>query len=321
MIPKYHINLISIYDELFSNNIEWLREFCARMKEFLAKLPWECKWGCQMRVDKINDEMLKMMKNSGCYMVSYGLESYSSIVLKSMKKHITPEQIDRAIKLTLKNGLSVQGNFLFGDPAETWQTAKETLDYWKKNLEAGIMLTFVNPYPGTEIYRQCLERAIIKDKTNFIANQIFDVINITEKMSTRKFAGLWATVSEARSKYRVYGVCKDLQSREDGTVELLIQCPHCRQMIEYKNYLIPSKYYYFLMMYCRSCRRRFFIASGLCKIATRMLRLCYKVIPHISYGFFKTIWPRRYLLRYVAKKNLKRINGIFFLNKLGCRKT
>lgn len=124
MVKKYRINTIAIYDELFSNNRDWLYEFCRRFKQIAAELSWECRWSCQMRVDKLDDEMLKTMKDAGCYMVSYGFESYSLIVLKSMRKYITPAQIDRAVNSTLKHNLSIQANFIFGDRAETVQTAQ-----------------------------------------------------------------------------------------------------------------------------------------------------------------------------------------------------
>lgn len=156
-VIKYKINLISVYDELLSNNRQWLDEFCARMKAFLQTLDWDCKWGCQMRVDKVDTVMMKMMKESGCYFVSYGFESYSQVVLDSMKKHISPAQIAKSIELTLQSGISIQGNFIFGDPAETTETAAETLSFWQENKKAGIILAFVSPYPGTDIYGSAIK--------------------------------------------------------------------------------------------------------------------------------------------------------------------
>ena len=75
VIPKYKINLISILDELFAFNEERIIEFCNRLKELIKTVPWEVKWGCQMRVDKLNTNILKIMKDAGCYMISYGFES------------------------------------------------------------------------------------------------------------------------------------------------------------------------------------------------------------------------------------------------------
>ena len=88
-IPKYKINIISIYDDLFSIDKKRLYDFCKKIKNLFKKIPWECKWLCQISVQNVDEEMLKILKDSGCYAVSYGFESYSPIVLKSIKKPIT----------------------------------------------------------------------------------------------------------------------------------------------------------------------------------------------------------------------------------------
>jgi len=270
MIRKYRINTIAIYDELFSNSRDWLYEFCRRFKQITAELPWECRWSCQMRVDKLDDEMLKTMKDAGCYMVSYGFESHSPIVLKSMRKHITPVQIDRAVNSTLKHNLSIQANFIFGDRAETVQTAKETLDYWKNNNHAGIMLAFINPYPGTTLYKHCLEKGVIKDKLDFIENHISDIINMTDKITDSEFEKLKLDLFEADLKYRICTVPVSLKKEKDtGTYTIHVKCPHCNENIEYRNYIITYKLFFGFKMYCRQCRRRFFLMSRLYQYVTK----------------------------------------------------
>lgn len=302
MIKRYRINVISIYDELFSNDREWLYEFCRRIKALLKEIPWECRWGCQMRVDKMDDEMLKIMKDAGCYMISYGFESYSPVVLKSMKKHITQEQIDRAVDLTLKNNLSLQANFIFGDPAETNLTAKATLDYWKANAHAGIMLTYVNSYPGTELYQRCLAKGIIKGRLDFIENRIFGLINMSDTMTDREFIRLWYEINRAVIKYRNYAKKWSVEKMKDGDFIISVECPHCKSMVVYKNYMLKSKYYFSAMMYCRACRRRFFLASKLFRFAFDILLAVYALMPGFSYRFYENIWPRRYEIRRIFKR-------------------
>src|SRR5208337_2623049 len=99
------------------------------------------------------------MQAAGCIFIGYGLESASPTVLRSMKKRITVDQILRAIRLTEKVGLGVQGNFIFGDIAETPETFQETMDFfnqWCKDLI--VHLGSVTPYPGSEIFQYCLEK-------------------------------------------------------------------------------------------------------------------------------------------------------------------
>ena len=100
------------------------------------------------------------------------------------KEKITPEKIDFAFKETLKSKIGIQGNFIFGDIAETKETAKETLNYWKKNAQAQISLGFVEPYPGSDIYFHCVKKGLIKDKIDFIQNKKhMEEINLNMKSS------------------------------------------------------------------------------------------------------------------------------------------
>ncbi|MDO8516834.1 MAG: radical SAM protein, partial [Nanoarchaeota archaeon] len=145
MVKKYKINLISIYDDCFAIDKKRLEEFCKRITKLRKEISWELKWKVQITVINVNTEILKMMKDAGCICISYGFESYSSDILKSMKKNITPEQIDYAFKETLKASIAIEANFIFGDIAETTETAKITLDYWKNNANGQINLIFIIP--------------------------------------------------------------------------------------------------------------------------------------------------------------------------------
>jgi radical SAM superfamily enzyme YgiQ (UPF0313 family) len=306
MVKRYRINIVSIYDELLTNNREWLLNFCQRLKEFFRGLPYECKWTCQMRVDRVDDEILRMMKDAGCYLVSYGFESFSTTILKSMKKNITQNQIQKAVRITLKNKISLQANFIFGDVAETRETANETLNFWKQNQEAGIMLIFVNPYPGSEIYRKCVDRGIIRNKLDFIANRIFDNFNMTETMSDNEFDKLKLDIFEARLKYKFYTRTVSLKSNGSGSFSIRIKCPQCKETIEYNDFFIRFKFYFALPMYCRSCRRRFFMVSAPNRIILRFLLVYFAVTPVrvkvILFKISKQISKSKYFFKKILLK-------------------
>ncbi|MBU0466571.1 MAG: B12-binding domain-containing radical SAM protein, partial [Nanoarchaeota archaeon] len=167
-IKKYKINIVALYDDMFSFKKERIYEFCEKIKEINKELPQKIKWYCQLSVVGIDKDLLKTMKDSGCSVISYGFESMDPKVLKSMRKPIKPEQIDFAIRSTLNEKIGIQGNFIFGDVAETKETAKKTLDYWRKNCHGQVGLGFIQPYPGSAVYLHCLKKGLIKDKLKFI---------------------------------------------------------------------------------------------------------------------------------------------------------
>ncbi len=270
-VKKYKINLIMLYDDLFSINKDRLYNFCKEIKKLLKEISWDCKWFCQLSVHNVDREMLRILKDSGCYAISYGFESYSPEVLKSMKKPITPKQIDNAIKLTKEYGLGINGGFIFGDVAETKETAKETLDYWKKNCKGLIGLTFIQPYPGSEIYNHCVKKGIIKDRLDFIKNNLNHRtwLNMTDKMTDDEILQLKKEILEARRKYCKYviplKIKRDKKNKSKDRYNLLIKCPFCNEIRDYKNFSINNRFHYFLGVYCKNCNTRLSVVSPLYK--------------------------------------------------------
>jgi len=265
---RYRINLIVLYDELFSQNKERVYEFCSRIKPLLASLPWTCRWLCYIRVDSVENEMMLTMKDAGCYLLSYGFESYSPIVIKSMRKHITPTQIDKAIELTMKHHLAMQANFIFGDLAETQETAQETLNYFKSNGKAGINLGFIWAYPGSDIYLGALKRGLIGDKLDFIVNRMETPTNMTAAMSDHEFELLAATILYTNLKYSYFAVPRKVHLK-GSRYTLSVECPHCQQIIDYGNSELPGPFDSYAL-HCRSCYRRFYLVSRMGRLATHI---------------------------------------------------
>jgi len=264
VIPKYRINIVSLYDELFSYKEDRVYEFCREFKAFTSTLSWEVKWICQMRVSGLKAEMLDAMEKSGCFMICFGFESYSPVILKSMKKGTTPDQIHYATHAMIDRNISIQGGFIFGDKAETLQTAKETLDFWKDHVEAGIMLGYILPCPDSEMYRHCIRKGLIKDRLHFIENDMCKLINMTE-LSEDEFLKLRSLLFKYNHRYWPSAINK---SMEPDT--LIVRCPHCREIIRYNNFKVAGRLFQ-RIMYCRNCRKRFLAVSRLSYLVNKLI--------------------------------------------------
>jgi len=273
-VKKYRVNIINLYDDLFSYKKERIYEFCKRIKKLAGEVPWKIKWTCQLSVVTMDKDMLREMKESGCDIISYGFESYSQEVLKSMKKPITPQQIDFAFKSTLESKMSVQANFIFGDVAETKETAKTTLDYWKNNCQGQVSLLFIQPYPGSEIYQHCVRKGLIKDKLNYIENDMnrATLFNMTDKMTDEEVKELDREIQKLRMQYGKFVTPAQLKRMnnegvKDERYEVKVDCPFCSKEITYKNYCLQSKLMHQSYMICRDCNMRFNILSPLMKVS------------------------------------------------------
>jgi radical SAM superfamily enzyme YgiQ (UPF0313 family) len=275
IVPKYRINIISILDELFSADEKRLLEFCERFKAFQATVPWEIRWFCCLHVAGLKSRTLEVMRDAGCYMVSYGFESYSPVVLKSMQKHITPEEIHFAVHETLDRKLALQANFIFGDRAESRETAEQTLAFWRAHPEAGIFLGPMIVCPNSPDYQYCLAKGIIKDRVAHIRDHVFDTLNMTA-MPDKDFFRLIGELFLFNITDIVW--VPPLKRTPDS---LVVQCPHCQQILTYKNYHTPRLYKH--RMICRACHKRFFVSG---RFFILLQKAVAAIAPRSAYSYY-----------------------------------
>lgn len=267
MTKKYKINNIVIYDDCFSIDKEWLYEFCKKIKKLSKELSVKLTWFCALVIGTVDGDLLKIMKDAGCHMIGYGFESFSPIVLKSMRKPVNVEQMDKGFKATLKAGIANHSHLIFGDIAETRETAKETIKHWKRFYHGQVGLSFVQPYPGSQIYKYCIEKGIIKDKMNYIQNDMgpHNPINMT-KMLNKEHLRMRKNINKAYSKYMKFIIPLSVKKMGDKIYEVTFKCPYCRKKTVYKNFYIKNKLSYGYYITCRNCPMRFFIVSFFQKV-------------------------------------------------------
>jgi len=82
-----------------------------------------------IRMDTLDEELLDLMKDTGLYLISLGIESGSDRILKRMKKGITTARIREFVRMTQKAGIDMAGFFILGFPGETVETIRETIRF------------------------------------------------------------------------------------------------------------------------------------------------------------------------------------------------
>ncbi|MCL2718595.1 MAG: B12-binding domain-containing radical SAM protein [Lachnospiraceae bacterium] len=162
LVHKYGVNHIFFSDELFARKKDRVTAIVEIAKEL------DITWGSNFRIDDINEELINIIKDGNCTIMGLGLESADNQILRSMKKNITIEQIDKALYMIHNSGIPYTGNFIFGDVEETIETVERTLEYWEKHTEYAIWLTFIIVYPGTKLYQYALSNGIINDAVQFL---------------------------------------------------------------------------------------------------------------------------------------------------------
>jgi len=110
-------------------------------------------WTCSARANEVDLEMLVAMKQAGCRVIQYGIETGNERMLKEIK-NITPEKVVAAIDATRRAGISSHGYFLFGFVAETEATIEDTIRFaLSLDLDSAGFAVMV-PFPGTQEYEK-----------------------------------------------------------------------------------------------------------------------------------------------------------------------
>ena len=156
-----NIRQVNIIDDNFTFHIEYAKEFCNRIIELNLKgltlfTPNE------IRVQKTDEELLRLMKKAGWNSVSIAPESGSFRVLKLMSKGLNPDMIPQKVELIKKVGLKVQGTFIIGYPGETKEDLDMTIKFIRKCKFNFFFLNTFQPLPATKIYDKLVEEGKIK---------------------------------------------------------------------------------------------------------------------------------------------------------------
>ncbi len=162
-LKKLGINNIHMYADLFTVNRDQVVELCQRV--IAEKI--SIKWTCNSRVDFVDEEMLQLMGQAGCWLISWGIESGNEQILKHAHKGADPAKAERALSWAKKAGVKNWGYFIIGLPGETEETIRETIDFSKK-LPLDIALFHVAaPYPGTPFFFEVVENGWFRPGTRW----------------------------------------------------------------------------------------------------------------------------------------------------------
>lgn len=158
-LQKNHgIKEISFCDDTFTAARRNVMDFCQSIID--EKI--DITWSCFSRVDCIDRDILKMLKQAGCHQIMYGVESADPQILLNINKRINLERVEEAVKMTKEAGINCRLAFMLGNPGETEETMEKTLRYAIKLDPDVAIFNIATPYPGTEMYNWAKREGYLK---------------------------------------------------------------------------------------------------------------------------------------------------------------
>lgn len=153
---------IYFLDDCFLDNLKRVRALAEGIKE-RGYAPAPQFW-IETRADSITHEIVEMIKEAGCYQMTFGIESGNQRVINSLNKRISLDRVRNALDVARQHGIRIRANFMMGHYGETeeevWDTIHFAEELVKKGPEAIISFFKVLPLPGTPLYRKIINKGI-----------------------------------------------------------------------------------------------------------------------------------------------------------------
>lgn len=163
LVEEHKVDAIYMIDDTFTLSKERVFEFCEKIK------PLNIVWAAQTRVNCINEEMIKKMKDAGCTQLTFGVETGSQRMLNITKKGTTVQQVRDVFSWCKKYKMRTFANMMFNLPGETEEDVKLSYDLYEEIKPDDFGLGLTVAYPGTELYHQYFKGKFDKSEYHLLA--------------------------------------------------------------------------------------------------------------------------------------------------------
>ena len=160
------MRFLYLFDDTFILHKDFVSEFCNKFKE--KGLHKKIKWTANVRANLVTDDIIKIMKDAGCYEARMGVESGNDYILNRVyKRNMTKKQLINAFKIIKKHDMQLRLDFIIGAPYETLEMMEESFELAKQSSADRVFFAKLYPFPGTEIKEICEKEQSIEKNIHF----------------------------------------------------------------------------------------------------------------------------------------------------------
>ena len=158
------IKVFNFDDDLLIMDKQWFEKFADEYREKIYK-KYGITYVINTRANLVNEEVVKLLKDSGCYECQVGFETGNEELRnKVLSKEISNEQLLKAFSLFNKYGVRSLAYTMIGIPDESVESMKETIKMLSILKPTLIRMTFFEPYIGTPLYDYCIENELFDNE-------------------------------------------------------------------------------------------------------------------------------------------------------------
>ena len=156
-----------------------------KLCDYMIEKKYNLPWCCQTRANTINPELLKKMRQAGCQLIHFGVETGSEKIMPTIDKKITLAEIETGIAMTKKAGIEVACFFIFGFPGETREDMEATIQFAKKINPTYASFHIASPFPGTPLYEMSETKELFPE--TYLKEHTVEKLEKQVKRAFRKF--------------------------------------------------------------------------------------------------------------------------------------
>lgn len=156
LLQRYQPEMAWLADDVFTIHYGWIRQYAAEMKRRNLKISFECI----SRADRLNEQVIDILAELGCFRVWIGSESGSQRVLDAMERGVTVEQVQAAVRLAKSRGIKAGMFLMWGYEGEKLEDIETTVEHVKRADPDVFFTTVSYPIKGTPYYGEVSSRLV-----------------------------------------------------------------------------------------------------------------------------------------------------------------
>ena len=148
LISEHQVQHIEFLDLIFTVNKRNTKALC----QAIIDNGLHFDWGCQTRVDQVDQELLQIMRKAGCKKIAFGVESGSEKIRAATGKFISDEKLLSTFDTCREIGIQCMAYFVMGHPGETLADLQSTISFSKKLNPFNAVFIRMIPLPDIDVF-------------------------------------------------------------------------------------------------------------------------------------------------------------------------
>ncbi|MFW5488395.1 MAG: radical SAM protein [Desulfovibrio sp.] len=149
-----------VSDDTFTLRKNTVLEICRRIREYRMDITWQAI----SRVDRLDDETAAAMRAAGCTQISFGVESGSPAIRRSMRKGFSNDDVRQAFAACMRNAILPRAYFIYGNPDENAETIEESAALIREIRPLISLFHVLSVFPGTSLWEDCKKKFNLTDQ-------------------------------------------------------------------------------------------------------------------------------------------------------------